>query len=1315
MKMEAATPLPALTFGQAIGDALKGCGFQSVEKCLECDLQDVDFTCNKQLLNNLDKLVHKELDKNQFSNVGSLMKCILQCCNVGACSFGVLFNEGVISKTVKWFERATEFLFLGDHELVTPSLTALFYTYFDLMIVMAEYSKESANHIFENLFHLTSSLVTDLSVKFLIRLEAVRALNVLLNTATRDVKKKFCASMEANTLMKECGEFILKAGDYELQVAVMEVLCRLTKKEKRKELSSQWFDVDFVVEAFCAIKDSDFETDCRNFLNMVNGMRQDECRIVTLPCISVYLEDNELQMPNDKKLEKFWIDFNKGSKRIAFFIADDEDDDNKDGFWESISIHEDVISSYEIKICNAEQVLYIHMTEPVVALKMKGNMIHIHFEYQFDVLDSVQSVYGEKKCKKAKETKQMPEAVGPITMGTEHVLEDLSVRELPPGRNYFSDTEPWTSSRTFFQVRQSYGFSDGEIGGKLRLPSFKKKSSCREITDVGMKGISFGGDREEQHIAGTAAVQRTKRGQWKLLTPECTREIESPLSQSPSERRGLLDIPSISLEDMSKKLSALRKDRSFAVPIREDVNSKRVSDVMTNGHAECKKRSTKASIAKGTEPTAIQENGFFASEDDQASSPEPESGSSIKLARPSDVVRSVAQKYTEGPRKRLRGNRGPQDANNTSEKAIDYVDMKTLTARQRSMPMPSRKRTSGGVYDLQQNGSENLSTTDKTTHGGTKRQTRRTAPVQAASVPKKASRLRFKHMFEDTESDVPGSGSEPRWLADLDRRSQPNLKVYTSNKNSVCKRNSNDESMEYLDTEHEALTKSVYLKKSTPNLRSRQTVSLSAMGATERVGRNTRGQGQVAVNKMEQQQQNRLLRSIQKQNSQKRADMEIEGFQSPRADLLESPAAQMHNLKNELHHDVSKIGTSVRNDGSVSYSSPKSIENMRGESDISGSFSFNPSLEPQLSPSTMRRSLGCASVTASALSGSVSVPILDDDGAVFYQTLPSISRSGSMMVSMPSGDFTPPSSSCSLPTLNMDTRLLSLVKDADWNPASNAISNFQVPSAKRASELLTDGPESSSNKCKKTRSTAKSRHAMLTRKASCEMNKSTVKAHNTTSHYQLAPVNSNKRFKMASKKSQNDLADFASESTTREEGSELESDVGDLNDSVSNSYQAFAAHMVKLVQAKYNKIEGFTKYSLRSTEKQMTRLWEQLREQRHAKLQEMQKVILRELRSADKDCQVLKQLEEDSVKFWKEQTRVFSAFTSKQEERLKMLKQVTNMDKSIADETFAIEDEAKTLKTNLKDKESRLLLEMQKHEKMKIQQGLQVVRTVNSL
>lgn len=48
--------------------------------------------------------------------------------------------------------------------------------------------------------------------------------------------------------------------DYDLQVALMEALCRMTSRAQRRELSDRWFSMEFVASAFRNIQDSEFET-----------------------------------------------------------------------------------------------------------------------------------------------------------------------------------------------------------------------------------------------------------------------------------------------------------------------------------------------------------------------------------------------------------------------------------------------------------------------------------------------------------------------------------------------------------------------------------------------------------------------------------------------------------------------------------------------------------------------------------------------------------------------------------------------------------------------------------------------------------------------------------------------------------------------------------------------------------------------------------------------------------------------------------------------------------------------------------------------
>lgn len=49
------------------------------------------------------------------------------------------------------------------------------------------------------------------------------------------------------------------AGDYELQVAIVECLYRTTTAAERRPLAQQWFSNHDVAKSFLAIREADFE------------------------------------------------------------------------------------------------------------------------------------------------------------------------------------------------------------------------------------------------------------------------------------------------------------------------------------------------------------------------------------------------------------------------------------------------------------------------------------------------------------------------------------------------------------------------------------------------------------------------------------------------------------------------------------------------------------------------------------------------------------------------------------------------------------------------------------------------------------------------------------------------------------------------------------------------------------------------------------------------------------------------------------------------------------------------------------------------
>ncbi|XP_035863717.1 synaptonemal complex protein 2 isoform X3 [Sander lucioperca] len=390
---------------KVIDEVLKSGDVQALDVFLQRDIyEEAPIKCSQQFLTKLDKLVRRSLDQKDFKSaslgLAILYKCGKQLKLPGGCQgLSGIIAQGLLKKMVHWFEKCRQ-LWIHCGPQWNETLFNLSEDFFDALMVVHEACKEGTYKITESFLYPVGQLAVDPRIYILIQKEAIRKFNLILDKIPVELKKerKILTSQEASDIMIKLAGRILKGGDYDLQTALMEALCRMATPDQRKELADRWFSMEHVASAFVKICDSEFETDCRKFLNLVNGMQGDRRRVYSYPCLEAYLDKHELLMPADEKLEEFWIDFNLDSHSISFYFSL-SDEEAQEGQWETICINENEVQSYTVTEEGKRKVVQLKLSDVVVVGAVEGSSLTIHFSSSLDILQAAHTVFGHSKNK----------------------------------------------------------------------------------------------------------------------------------------------------------------------------------------------------------------------------------------------------------------------------------------------------------------------------------------------------------------------------------------------------------------------------------------------------------------------------------------------------------------------------------------------------------------------------------------------------------------------------------------------------------------------------------------------------------------------------------------------------------------------------------------------------------------------------------------------------------------------------------------------------------------------------------------------------
>ena len=216
---------------------------------------------------------------------------------------------------------------------------------FILMVIqmLSEFSQLARIHLLPILSSLVGVFLEKDVWSFPLRIEAMKLVNQILERL--EFPEKLMNAESLRLFTANFDQWLKGAGDYELQITIMESLFCITSSQHRTEQVLEWFTTAHLQHLFLKIRKEHFDTDCREFLNYFNECNEsNESNVYSYQVNIITLGKYILRKPQD--VASFWVDLNVGSSSITAYTKDDDDNE---GGWDIIRIKETAVRNVVIK------------------------------------------------------------------------------------------------------------------------------------------------------------------------------------------------------------------------------------------------------------------------------------------------------------------------------------------------------------------------------------------------------------------------------------------------------------------------------------------------------------------------------------------------------------------------------------------------------------------------------------------------------------------------------------------------------------------------------------------------------------------------------------------------------------------------------------------------------------------------------------------------------------------------------------------------------------------------------------------------------